>query len=163
VPFHEGPLIGTFLAPVLERAGEAAAPHHGPAWGLMAASVLAALAGIAVAWHMYARGRVDWARIGVPQSALHRVLLHKYYVDELYDRLFVRPTGRLARWCAEAFDLGVIDGAVNGVGGLVARSAAGLRRMQTGFVVNYALTMLIGVVALVGLFVVGTLWHAPWR
>jgi NADH-quinone oxidoreductase subunit L len=163
VPFHEGTLIGHFLAPVLERAGEAAAPHHGPAWGLMATSVLAALAGLAVAWHLYGRGRMDPARIGVPQSALHRLLLHKYYVDELYDRLFVRPTVRLAHWCAEAFDLDVVDGAVNGVGALVARSAAGLRRIQTGFVVNYALTMLIGVVALVGLFVVRTLWHAPWR
>jgi NADH-quinone oxidoreductase subunit L len=156
-PLPEGPPLAHFLAPVLAPAGEAA--HHGPAWGLMAVSVLAALAGIAVAGHMYGRGRVDPARIGVPQSALHRVLLHKYYVDELYDRLLVQPTLSLSRWCATAFDLGVIDAAVNGVGETVTRSAAGLRRLQTGFVVNYALTMLIGVVALVGLFVARSLWR----
>jgi NADH-quinone oxidoreductase subunit L len=79
------------------------------------------------------------------------VLLHKYYVDELYDAVIVRPTVRLAEWCAGAFDLGVIDGAVNGVAALVARSAAALRRYQTGFVMNYALSMLIGAVALLGL------------
>jgi NADH-quinone oxidoreductase subunit L len=157
VPLGDGPMLAHFLAPVLEPAGAAA--HHGPAWGLMAASVLAALAGIAVAWRMYGGGRLDRSRIGVPQSALHRVLLHKYYVDELYDGLVVRPTVRVARWCAEAFDVGVIDGAVNGVAALVVRSAAGLRHHQTGFVVNYALTMLIGVVALIGLLVVRSLWR----
>ncbi len=150
VPWAEGTWIGHFLAPVLkaEAAGEA---HHGPAWGLMTLSVLAALGGLAVAWQMYVRGAADVSKVGHPQNAVHRVLLHKYYVDELYDWLFVRSTVRVAQWCAQAFDLGVIDAAVNGIAELVARLAAGLRRVQTGFVMNYALTMLIGVVALLGL------------
>ena len=58
----------------------------GPAWGLMAVSVVAALAGLVVAWLMYLRGRADLAKVGVPQNGVHRLLLHKYYVDELYDR-----------------------------------------------------------------------------
>jgi NADH-quinone oxidoreductase subunit L len=138
---------------VLGRGAAPGAGHHpeGPAWGLMALSVAAALGGLAVAWRMYLRGGADLARIGQPQNAVHRVLLHKYYVDELYDWLVVRPTVRVAMWCAQAFDLGVIDGAVNGLADLVARAAAGLRRVQTGFVMNYALTMLIGVVALLGI------------
>jgi NADH-quinone oxidoreductase subunit L len=99
---------------------------------------------------MYLGGGADLAKVGVAQNAVHRVLLHKYYVDELYDRLFVRPTVAMARWCA-GFDLGVIDGAVNGVAELVLGAAGRLRRIQTGFVMNYALTMLIGVIALLGL------------
>ena len=151
VPWAEGTLIGRFLDPVFGHGTPQEAAHHGPAWGLMAVSVLAAVVGIAVAWQMYVRGRADLARIGQPQHAVHRLLLHKYYVDELYDRLFVRPTVRMARWCAQPFDLGVIDGAVNGVADLVLAAAARLRRLQTGFVMNYALTMLIGVVTLLGL------------
>jgi NADH-quinone oxidoreductase subunit L len=140
--------LGGFLAPVL---GEVEA-HHGPAvWALMAGSLGAALAGIGAAVAMYGRGRADPAKVGVPQNPVHRVLLHKYYVDEVYDALFVRPTVRVARWCAEAFDLEVIDAAVNGVAALVGRGAGILRRVQTGFVMNYALSMLIGVVALLGL------------
>jgi NADH-quinone oxidoreductase subunit L len=156
LPSQEGSAIAHFLEPVLRPVAGAAEPHHGPAWGLMAVSVAAALAGIAVAVQMYGRGGIDLGKIGVPQNAVHRILLNKYYVDELYDGLFVRPLFRLATWCAQAFDLGVIDGAVNGVAELVGRAAAGLRRVQTGFVMNYALTMLIGVVALLGLL----LW--PW-
>jgi NADH-quinone oxidoreductase subunit L len=116
----------------------------------MAVSVLAALAGLAVAWRLYLGGGADLRRIGVPRGALHRLLLHKYYVDELYDRLFVRPTVRVAEWCAGAFDLGVIDGAVNGVAALVLRASAALRRHQTGLVMHYAFSMLVGVVALLG-------------
>ena len=150
VPWAEGTLIGRFLAPVLGHGTAQEAVHHGPAWALMAVSVAAALGGVAVAWRMYLGGGADLARIGEPRNAAHRVLLRKYYVDELYDRLFVRPTVAVSRWCA-GFDLGVIDGAVNGVAGALLEAAAGLRRVQTGFVMNYALTMLIGVIALLGL------------
>jgi NADH-quinone oxidoreductase subunit L len=95
---------------------------------------------------------VDVAKIGTPQNGIHRLLLNKYYVDELYDRAIVRPLLALSRWCAEAFDARVIDGAVNGLAAVIARAAGGLRRYQTGFVMNYALSMLMGVVALLGWF-----------
>jgi NADH-quinone oxidoreductase subunit L len=153
LPGEHGTAIGRFLAPVLAGAhGAGAGAHAGPAWALMAVSVAAALAGLGVAWQFYVRGRVDPAKVGVPQNALHRLLLGKYYVDELYDRLIVRPLLALARWCAEAFDPGVLDGAVNGVAAVVGRASGWLRRHQTGFVMNYALSMLVGVVALLGWF-----------
>jgi NADH-quinone oxidoreductase subunit L len=149
VPWADGNWIGRFLAPVLG----AHAAHHGLAvYILMAVSVAAALGGIGVAWWMYARGGADLARIGEPRSALHRLLLHKYYVDELYDRALVQPLAALCRWCAGAVDQGVIDGAVNGAGRVCLAAAAGLRRLQTGFVMTYALSMLVGAVALLGLF-----------
>jgi NADH-quinone oxidoreductase subunit L len=152
LPGAHGSAIGRFLAPVLAGGHEAEAAHHGPAWALMAVSVAAALAGLLVAWEMYVRGRADLAKVGVPQNAIHRLLLNKYYVDELYDRAIVQPIFALSRWCAEVFDAGVIDGAVNGVATVVEQAARRLRRYQTGFVMNYALSMLVGVVALLGWF-----------
>jgi NADH-quinone oxidoreductase subunit L len=152
LPGEHGSPIGRFLAPVLAAGHEAEAGHHGPAWALMAVSVAAALAGLLVAWAMYGRGRADLAKVGVPQNGVHRLLLHKYYVDELYDRTIVQPILALSRWCAEAVDAGVIDGAVNGIATVVERAASRLRRYQTGFVMNYALSMLVGVVALLGWF-----------
>ncbi len=151
LPGEHGTAIGRFLAPVLTGPGGAEA-HHGPAWALMLVSVVASLAGLTVAWQLYVRGRADLAQIGVPQNAIHRLLLHKYYVDELYDRAIVRPILALSRWCADVFDAGVIDGAVNGIATGVERAASRLRRYQTGFVMNYALSMLVGVVALLGWF-----------
>jgi NADH-quinone oxidoreductase subunit L len=151
IPWKDGTVIGRFLDPVFQAGGGHEGAHHGPAWGLMALSVGVALVGIAVAVEMYVRGRADLAKVGVPQNGLHRLLLNKYYVDELYDSLFVRPVFAMSGWCARVFDAGLIDGAVNGVAELVGRASGRLRHVQTGFVMNYALTMLIGVVALLGL------------
>jgi NADH-quinone oxidoreductase subunit L len=152
LPGEHGTALDRFLAPVLTGGHAAEGAHHGPSWALMVVSVVASLAGLTVAWQLYVRGRADVAKIGVPQSGLHRVLLHKYYVDELYDRVIVQPIFALSRWCAETFDMRVIDGAVNGVAAAVQGLAGRLRRYQTGFVMNYALSMLIGVVALLGWF-----------
>jgi NADH-quinone oxidoreductase subunit L len=92
---------------------------------------------------------VDASKIGVPTNPLHKLLLNKYYVDELYDALIVKPIYRLCLWCAQIFDVKVIDGLVNGVATAVVAWALGLRRLQTGYVMNYALGMLVGAVALV--------------
>jgi NADH-quinone oxidoreductase subunit L len=152
LPGESGSAIGRFLAPVLGGSHEAEAGHPGPAWVLMAVSVAAALAGLVVAGEMYLRGRADLAKIGVPRNGVHRLLLGKYYVDELYDRLFVQPILALSRWCADVLDAGVIDGAVNGVAAVIVGAAGRLRRYQTGFVMNYALSMLVGAAALLGWF-----------
>jgi NADH-quinone oxidoreductase subunit L len=156
LPTAHGTAFGRFLQPVLGAGGHGeAGAHVGPAYGLMAVSVLVALAGLAVAWVMYPGGRADLSRVGVPRNGLHALLLHKYYVDELYDRLFVRPLFGLAEWCARAFDAGVVDGAVNGIGTLVSRGAGALRRYQTGFVMNYALSVLVGALAVLALLLWG--------
>ncbi len=151
LPGPHGSPIGRFLDPVLAPAGRGAeaAPHEA-AWGLMAISVAVALGGLAVAWRLYVARPVDPGTIGVPRTGVHRLLLHKYYVDELYDRLFVRPVLALSRWAAGPVDQGLIDGAVDGVAAAATRLAGWLRRYQTGFVMNYALSMLIGGIALLG-------------
>jgi NADH-quinone oxidoreductase subunit L len=147
IPSAQGTPFARFLAPTLPLHP---ADHGGlGAKMVLAASVGVAVVGIALAWLAYGRRPVDARVIGVPGNALHRLLLDKYYVDEIYDLLVVRPCLGLAEWCARVFDLRLIDGAVNGVGRLVTGWAQALRRIQTGFVMNYALTMLAGAVMMV--------------
>jgi NADH-quinone oxidoreductase subunit L len=146
IPSTHGTAFARFLEPVLPLHEGA----HGPASiiTLAAVSVLAGLIGLATAWAMYGGQPVRADDIGVARGPLHRLVLNKYYVDEIYNALFVRPLFALCAWCARVFDLGVIDGAVNGLGRAVVAWARGLRRVQTGFVMNYALTMLLGAVAM---------------
>jgi NADH-quinone oxidoreductase subunit L len=138
-----GTPFSRFLSPVF--------PHTESDHGLLvpALSVVVAVAGTLLAWMMYGRRAIRAEEIGEPRTALHALLLNKYYVDELYDAVIVGPIYRMSRWCAAVFDLGVIDGAVNGVGQIVTAGARRLRRLQTGFVMNYALTMLVGAVVVV--------------
>jgi NADH-quinone oxidoreductase subunit L len=152
VPSSHGTVFERFLAPVLPFKE---AEHGGVAsLALAAVSVIAALAGVFVAWLVYGRGQVDASKIGVPTNPVHKLLLNKYYVDEIYDALIVKPIYRLCLWCAQIFDVKVIDGLVNGVASAVVAWALGLRRIQTGYVMNYALGMLLGAVALVAFLLV---------
>jgi len=145
-PSSHGTVFSRFLAPVLPLAEE----EHGAAGKvILLVSVLVAVAGVFFAWVMYGRRPVKAEEIGEPRNALHTLLLNKYYVDELYDAAIVNPLLRLFRWSARVFDLRVIDGIVNGVGSMVVGWARSLRRVQTGFVMNYALTMLLGALAVV--------------
>jgi NADH-quinone oxidoreductase subunit L len=87
--------------------------------------------------------------VGRARTPLHALLINAYYVDWIYDTLIVRPLLVLSGVLARAVDLGVIDGIVNGVGRLVTAWGATLRRVQSGYVVNYALTMLAGAVVVI--------------
>ena len=115
-------------------------------------SVVVVAAGFALALQRYKLTPVRAERVGEPRTALRALLLNAYYVDALYDRAIVRPLLALSVVLARVFDLGVIDGIVNGVGRAVMAGGTGLRRLQTGYVVNYALTMLAGAVVLVAFF-----------
>jgi NADH-quinone oxidoreductase subunit L len=152
VPSAHGTRFERFLAPVFPVQESA----HGGVAGilLLLLSVVVALAGIVLAWLLYASTPVRPERVGVPRTPVHALLLEAWYVDWLYDRALVRPLLALSRVLAGRFDLGVIDGAVNGIGRTVARAAAGLRTLQTGYIVNYALTMLAGAVVVLGFFLV---------
>jgi NADH-quinone oxidoreductase subunit L len=82
----------------------------------------------------------------------YRLLLHRYYIDELYDFVVVRPFTYFSRWLAQVFDPGVIDGLVNAV----ARGAKGFsliwREVQTGNVQHYLVGFLVGTLALLTYF-----------
>ena len=79
------------------------------------------------------------------------MLKRKYYVDELYGAVIVAPALALAN-AAAAFDTHVIDGAVMGVGKLIGGGSQVLRRMQSGLVRRYVMTMLGGIVLVVAIF-----------
>ena len=84
---------------------------------------------------------------------LHRLLLNKYYVDEVYDAGVVQPIRIVSQeglW--RGIDVNVIDGAVNGVGTSVRGAAGLLRRLQTGSVRAYAASLLLGVVLILGYY-----------
>jgi len=147
IPSEHGTRFARFLAPVfpIHEAG-----HSGVvALMLLVSAVAVFVAGVVVAWSMYMAAPVRADAIGRPRTAIHALLLNAYYVDALYDRAIVRPLLALSRFLAGVFDLRLIDGLVNALGRAVVASAAGLRRLQTGYTVNYALTMLAGAVAIV--------------
>ena len=94
--------------------------------------------------------RRDGARAS---PAVHRLLLNKYYVDELYDAAIVQPIKRaLGRRAVAVRRRRVIDGAVNGVGVFVRGSAARAARLQTGSVRAYAASLFLGVVLILGYY-----------
>jgi NADH-quinone oxidoreductase subunit L len=141
------PLDGTRLARWLASAFALHEVEHSTLVPLL--SVVVVVAGFVFALYRYKLTPVKPERVGQPSTALRALLLNAYYVDALYDRGIVRPLAALSSRLARAFDLGVLDGVVNGLGRAVAAGAGGLRKVQTGYVVNYALTMLAGAVVLV--------------
>jgi NADH-quinone oxidoreductase subunit L len=148
VPGEHGTRFERFLAPVF---GGEPAGHGGlAAYMLLLLSVVVVAAGITLAWLFYMATPVRADAIGQPRTALHRLLLGAYHVDWLYEGAVVRPLHGLSVVLAGAFDLGVVDGLVNAVGRAAVAAAGGLRRLQTGYVVNYALTIVAGAVIVVG-------------
>jgi NADH-quinone oxidoreductase subunit L len=147
IPSSHGTAFARFLSPVLPL--DQAEHSAGLAFSLLVLSALVAIAGVALAWMVYGRSPVRAASIGVARNPIHKLLIEKYYIDEIYDFLFVQPIYHLSLWLARVFDPGVIDGLVNGVATVVASWARGLRRVQTGFVMNYALGILLGAVAVI--------------
>jgi NADH-quinone oxidoreductase subunit L len=120
---------------------------------LMAVSSGIAIAGIAVALFIWVRRRQLADSMAKSLAPLYRLLLNKYYVDEAYDASIVQPLGVVSReglW--RAVDVGIIDGAVNGVATLVDGSAAALRRLQTGSIRTYASSLFVGAVLVVGYY-----------
>jgi NADH-quinone oxidoreductase subunit L len=134
-----------FLAPVV---GEAGAPQAALAFVLGGAALLTAIAGILIARFLYAteRGARLHAGLGRRFAGPIGLARNKFYVDELYGAVFVAPGKRLASFCADVMDQRIVDGLVNGSARFVATLSEGLRRVQTGYVRNYAATFLIGVV-----------------
>ena len=144
------PTDGTRLGHLLESVFHAHEGQHAAIVLLL--SVIVFGAGGVLAFYMYRQTPVRAEAIGQGQTWLQRLLLNAWYVDTIYDRLIVRPLYALSIVLAEAFDPGVVDGIVNGVGRAVAAWGAGLRRLQSGYVANYALTMLAGAVLVVAFF-----------
>ncbi len=118
------------------------------------APLLCALAGIAVAYWFYMVNPLLPARLASTFRPIYLLLLNKYYFDEVYDFLFVRSAFRLARLLWQTGDETIIDGVPNGLAAVAVDGSRGAVRLQTGSIAVYAFVMLIGLVALVGIFLI---------
>ncbi len=144
-------LFQRFLGPVFPMtARETGSAVHVSGTGLAMASLVLSLAGIALAFRYYLRHPERPEALAARFPALYGLLLRKYRVDELYDQLVVRPTILGARALSGLFDSRLIDGTVDGIASLLVEAGARLRRIQTGHVPAYVLSILAGVVVLLG-------------
>jgi len=150
-------LIEHFLDPVFAHTQEL---HHLQAHGtaateftFMGISVGIAVVGIGVAWIMYCKNPQLPGNFVARFPALYRAVFNKWFIDEFYDALIVNPTKRLGTVLWQFFDAQVVDGVVNGVAWLVKGAGKTLRYTQTGYTHNYAMTMVVGVVAIIAVYV----------
>jgi NADH-quinone oxidoreductase subunit L len=142
-----------FLEPSFGAAVAAPVADSGLETTLMIVSSAIAFAGIGLAAYFFLR-HPDRARaLRERYAGLYRLLLNKYYVDEIYDAAIVAPiriVSEEALW--KGVDVRVIDGTVNGVAEGVGSSGQLLRRLQTGSVRSYAASFLVGVVLILGYY-----------
>ena len=114
------------------------------------------LRGTGIAYYMYMVDRTAPARLAAEFPALYRFLLNKWYFDELYDFIFVRPAFALGRLFWKGGDGAIIDGfGPDGVSARVLDVARGAVRLQTGYVYHYAFAMLLGAAALTTWYLFG--------
>jgi NADH-quinone oxidoreductase subunit L len=149
-------------------------PYHPHAsWWLMIVSTIVALSGIGLAYLMYYKKSISAEAMGQRFKPIYDLLYNKYYFDELYDLILIRPimaisrmswkfdaaiidgavngTGAFTIWWADMkmlFDKYIIDGAVNGAGWVVCQVGGVLRYLQTGAVQFYAIFIVIVIVML---------------
>ena len=145
-PVFESGAVGTMLGEGAEHAAQLPATTE---WLLIGLSVGVAVLGIFLAWRAYLARPEVATSLQARFAGIHRALLNKYWVDELYDRIVVRPIVAASMRLWTFWDEKIVDGAVNGVAYVIEGLSAGLRLFQTGFVGTYALFFTIGVVALI--------------
>jgi NADH-quinone oxidoreductase subunit L len=126
--------------------------HSGGEWVLALTDFAAALIGLVVAWGLWRGTQVDKPQLE-PQF-LQRV----WYWDDFYDAIIGRPSQKLATFFAWVVDARIIDGAVNGAANLVRSTGSATRKLQTGYVRNYALGIALGLAALIVFLLSRTWW-----
>ncbi|MFC1836000.1 NADH-quinone oxidoreductase subunit L [Thermodesulfobacteriota bacterium] len=159
--FHGWHIFGDFLAPVFAPAKhvlDEASGHHGGhsivlELILMAVSLGIAVVGLLLARKMYITEPSLPDKVIEEFPGLHKTVYNKYWVDEIYDFLFVNSIVDFSRFLWKRFDELIIDGAVNGAGKVTSGVAGGLRYLQSGMIRDYALSVLVGVVFVIGYLV----------
>ncbi|MGZ8477163.1 MAG: NADH-quinone oxidoreductase subunit L [Candidatus Binatia bacterium] len=139
-----------WLAPIF---GPAAGHHDSVSTELLVTALTLAVvtAGIYLAYLMYGRPGARTAQ-QTANGIFYNISLNKYYVDEIYDFVFVRPFTALAKFFASIVDPWVIDGAVNGLAATVRGFSTVWRGLQTGNVQHYAAMFLVGALALLAYY-----------
>jgi NADH-quinone oxidoreductase subunit L len=150
-----------YLDPVLGLAGEMAvrrtplANSHLVEWGAAALSVTVALLALMAAFYIYLKTEGAVAeRLAQRVRGLYRLILSKYWIDEIYEAVFVKPLHFFAVFLRKVIDEVVIDGTlVNGAARMLVLAGTAFKRTESGNVQTYAFAMFAGLVALVLYFV----------
>ena len=132
------------------------AAHHAPHW-VPPLLIAVGLTGIGIAYGLYIRNPEKPKQIAKDFKGLYEFLLNKWYFDELYNALFVRPSFVIGRFLWKRGDGTVIDGMgpdAIAAGTLIVAKRAG--KLQTGYVYHYAFAMLIGIVVLATWYILRT-------
>ena len=116
-------------------------------------SVVLALFGLLIAYARYVTNEPWPRKLAETFVPLQPLLEHKYYVDEFYMQFIITPLRNTATWFASAVDQEAIDGTVNWVGRASLRAGESVRKLENGAIPTYALSILLGVVALIAYFV----------
>ncbi len=144
--------IPAFLEPVFHSEGAGAHHEGSAALGIMALATLMGLTGIGAAYYLYVLNPGLPDRLAQQWRAAYELSLHKWYIDEAYDRSFVRPTLSAAQGLWKHVDVAIIDGAVNGVARAVAWGGWLIRLTQSGQTQHYALGMTLGAVVILTVY-----------
>ncbi|MFB0566249.1 MAG: NADH-quinone oxidoreductase subunit L [Candidatus Aminicenantaceae bacterium] len=141
--------FGHFLVPVIKVEH---IPHLSlqTEWLLIMISVAVALLGIYIAYIFYQIRPQIPHKLVSRFPAIYKLLYNKYYVDEIYNAVFVNPTVRGSEIIYDNFDLKIIDGAVNGSASVTGFSGKILSYFQTGLIKDYALVFIFGVILFLG-------------
>ncbi|HEU4607480.1 MAG TPA: NADH-quinone oxidoreductase subunit L, partial [Chitinophagaceae bacterium] len=136
------------LAVSNSRMPETASLDHATEYVLMAVSVAGALIAAIIAYLRYVRNSHVPVADTEERNAIARLSYHKFYIDEIYDRLITRPLNAASSFFYQIVDRSVIDGFVNGLGKLSTEASKGFRLLQTGNIGFYIFMMVAGIVAL---------------
>lgn len=144
---HGGHRLEEFLAPVFAQSNAITVKHHlshSTEYLLMGASVVLALAALVYAWIRFSK----YQKTGKEETGLGKLLENKWYVDELYDSIIVKPVLSIGKYFNNVVEKKGIDGFVNGIGKAVNYSSRQIRLLQSGQVGAYVLMMVLGILIL---------------
>ncbi len=126
-------------------------PEHSTELMLIGVSVLVAVVGIVLAYVQYVARAQRPAEEEAQRSGIDSLVYHKYYIDELYNALIVKPVMALSTGLYKFVENGIIDPIANGVGRATLAGGQLLRYVQTGSVETYLILMVLGIVLILGL------------
>ena len=145
-----------FLSSVFEeRHATTEAVTHAPSaeYLLMVISIVMVLGAIFMAHKFYVQNLEIPKRLAEKYKFAYRTLFNKYYIDELYAKIFVNPLLNLAMFLWKKIDVVVIDGTANGIASLVKGISGVIRKTETGYLRNYALSLIFGAVLILAYFI----------
>jgi len=137
--------FASFLGPVFSDVHTLSVASLRLQWLSTGLAIIAGLLGIFAAWRLYGRGFAYKEN----KDPLYQLVLHKYYVDEILTAVIIQPTLWFGRTATRFLEGNTLDGGSRGIAWLLRGTSSGLRRLQTGYMRNYALAILLGVVLII--------------